>query len=377
MQTNPNIILSGNQMAQPRLPDVNAMMQTRTAGMENIYNIEQQRAAQAQAAQKEQEAAALKALSPAIAAAFSDPSDAGLDAALGLVPAQFRDAAEAQLNQIRALPDVGRRKDLIRAGLVQDEAGRTLLAQLEPTAAQRMTADIQRGQLELSKAELAQRRAEANQPAAGDFATIETADGIFMYNKKTGEGRLLTDGGAPAVAGTLAADEGPINVGQPPRVLQPKPTAETAEVVRKRLADEKRAKDLDLAITEVERAMTPGGLIDSATGGLISSLFSDAAAMFSYGTERSAALARLGPIADLALKMVPRFEGPQSNFDVQSYKDAAGNLANPNVPASVKRAAADEIVRLFRKYKDQFEYAPGEVGPEGGGNVIDFNDLGD
>ena len=48
MVTDPNIILSGNQMAQPRLPDVNAMMQTRTAGMENIYALEQQRAAQAQ-----------------------------------------------------------------------------------------------------------------------------------------------------------------------------------------------------------------------------------------------------------------------------------------------------------------------------------------
>ena len=44
MVTDPNIILSGNRMAAPRLPDVNAMMQTRTAGMENIYDIEQQRA---------------------------------------------------------------------------------------------------------------------------------------------------------------------------------------------------------------------------------------------------------------------------------------------------------------------------------------------
>lgn len=170
MQTNPNIILSGNQMAPTQLPDVNAMMQTRTAGLENIYDIEQARAEEAKAAQKEQEAAALKALSPAIAAAFSDPSDAGLDAALGLVPAQFRDAAKAQLDQIRALPDIGRRKDLIRAGLVQDEAGRTLLAQLEPTAAQRMTADIQSQNLELRRLEIEQRK----QAAAAKTAPIST-----------------------------------------------------------------------------------------------------------------------------------------------------------------------------------------------------------
>jgi hypothetical protein len=203
MQTNPNIILSGNQMAQPRLPDVNAMMQTRTAGMENIYNIEQQRAAQAQAAQKEQEAAALKALSPAIAAAFSDPSDAGLDAALGLAPAQFRDAAKAQLDQIRALPDVGRRKDLIRAGLVQDEAGRTLLAQLEPTAAQRMTADIQRGQLDVSRQRLAQDAAKMAAEAAGAgqpkvaFRETDAEGNVRMYDAAGNEIGMLPKAGKP------------------------------------------------------------------------------------------------------------------------------------------------------------------------------------
>lgn len=321
MRTNPNIITSGNQMAPPQLPDVNAMMQTRTAGMENIYALEQQRAAQQQTAQKEQEAEAMKALSPAIAAAFSDPSDAGLDAALALVPPQYQGAAKAQLDQIRALPDPNRRKDLIRAGLVQDEAGRTLLGQLEMTAAQRANFDVQREQNVLRREEIAQRRAEANQPEA----------------KKT----------------------------------------ETAEEVKKRLADEKRVKDLGLAVSEIERAMTPGGLIDSATGGYLSNLYDTAAAVFSMGTDSSAALARLAPIADLALKMVPRFEGPQSNYDVQSYRDAAGNLANPNVPASTKRAAAEEIVRLFKKYKDQFEYAGDGAGGAPVPGVIDFNELGD
>jgi hypothetical protein len=41
-------------------------------------------------------------------------------------------------------------------------------------------------------------------------------------------------------------------------------------------------------------------------------------------------LLQLKPIADLGLKMVPRFEGPQSDKDTASYKEAAGQLANPN-----------------------------------------------
>lgn len=201
MVTDPNIILSGNQMAQPRLPDVNAMMQTRTAGMENIYALEQQRAAQAQAAQKQQEAEAMKALSPAIAAAFSDPSDAGLDAALALVPPQYQGAAKAQLDQIRALPDPNRRKDLIRAGLVQDEAGRTLLGQLEMTASQRANLDVQREQNVLRREEIAQRRAEAS--AAGPkvaFRETDAEGNVRMYDAAGNEIGMLPKAGKPAAA---------------------------------------------------------------------------------------------------------------------------------------------------------------------------------
>jgi hypothetical protein len=319
----------------PDLPDVNAMMQTRAQGMANIVDIERQRAADAQAAQARQAEELTAALSPAIAAAFSDPSDAGLNAALGLVPEQYRGAAQSQLDQLRSIGDLNQRKNIMRAALVQDEVGQALLAQLEPTANMRLQADTAASAQALKRRELQLREQQAQ-----------------------------------------AAKQAPISTQQPPK--------ETAEEVKKRLADEKRAKDLDLAIGEVEDIMQPGGLIDQATGSYIGNLVDTAAAAIGAGTEGSAAIARLAPIADLVLKMVPRFEGPQSNFDVQSYKDAAGNLANPNVPVSVKKAAATEIVRLFRKYRDQFEYAGGgapaeDRGGAGGGEpgIIDFGDLGD
>jgi hypothetical protein len=260
MQTNPNIILSGNQMAPVQLPDVNAMMQTRTAGLENIYNIEQQRAAQAQAAQKEQEAAALKALSPAIAAVFSDPSDAGLDAALGLVPAQFRDAAEAQLNQIRALPDVGRRKDLIRAGLVQDEAGRTLLAQLEPTAAQRMTADIQRGQLDVSRQRLAMEESQLGMPApmsAADQARIELEERrVRIAEEEAAAKAAMPEGMDPKVK--LKLDQA---YPQATRALQSSVTSLDQDIqdVEKLLADDVGLK----AVTGYLGAYTPNVFKDA------------------------------------------------------------------------------------------------------------------
>lgn len=341
MAIDPSII--GNVMvpAAPQLPDVNAMMQTRTAGMENIYKLERQRQADAEAAAQAQADAAFEAIAPAIATAFSDPSDAGLDAALSIVPPEYRETARAQIDQLRTIPDLNLRKNIMRGALAQDDYGRAILAQVEPTANMRLQAETaaQRAALDARRLAL-----EEQQLVTGERMTPYQEAQIALEREK----------------------------------MQAAQSKETAAEAQARLKEEKRAKDLDLAINEVETIMQPGNLIDQATGSYIGNLVDTAAATIGVGTPGYAATAQLAPVADLVLKMVPRFEGPQSNFDVQSYKDAAGNLANPNVPASVKRAAAKEIVRLFRKYKDQFEYAgEGGAGAEEAPSVIDFGDLGD
>lgn len=125
----------------PDLPDVNAMMQTRAAGLENIYKIEQQRQASAAAAAQAEADAAFEAIAPAIATAFSDPSDAGLDAALTIVPPQYQEMARAQIDQLRAIPDLNLRKNVMRGALAQDDYGRAILAQVEPTANMRLQAE--------------------------------------------------------------------------------------------------------------------------------------------------------------------------------------------------------------------------------------------
>lgn len=289
MRTNPNIITSGNQMAPPQLPDVNAMMQTRTAGMENIYALEQQRAAQAQAAQKEQEAEAMKALSPAIAAAFSDPSDAGLDAALALVPPQYQGAAKAQLDQIRALPDTNRRKDLIRAGLVQDEAGRTLLGQLEMTASQRANLDVQREQNDLRRTEIAltRQKQQLDAQGLGAWELKEGEGGFFWTNPRTREVvRANVTGTAPAPGPSPiplpdavtprqpapgAPETAPISTERPPAEFRPKQTKDgkTSESERVAAYNAGRtllsAADIFNTIKSDPDAVAPGAL-ETAVG---------------------------------------------------------------------------------------------------------------
>jgi hypothetical protein len=114
------------------------------------------------------------------------------------------------------------------------------------------------------------------------------------------------------------------------------------------------AADQKLVIGELTEAIKEGGLIDQSTGSGAGRLIDAGAGFFGKATEGDIAIGRLQPIADIVLKTVPRFEGPQSDKDTASYKEAAGNLANPNLPREKRKAAASEIIRLMQKRQGQF-----------------------
>jgi hypothetical protein len=112
--------------------------------------------------------------------------------------------------------------------------------------------------------------------------------------------------------------------------------------------------DLGRTIKNLEAVTREGGLISQSTGSGIGRAYDVGAAFVGQATEGAIANAKLAPIADMVLKMVPRFEGPQSDKDTQSYKDAAGQLANSNLPTKIRQEAGKEILRLMKEYKDQF-----------------------
>jgi hypothetical protein len=77
------------------------------------------------------------------------------------------------------------------------------------------------------------------------------------------------------------------------------------------------------------------------------------------------AIGKIAPVADLALKMVPRFEGPQSDKDTASYKEAAGQLADPTLPTEIRKQAGKTVLRLMRERKNQF--VTNDMAAEGAG----------
>lgn len=127
---------------------------------------------------------------------------------------------------------------------------------------------------------------------------------------------------------------------------------EAEEAVKRR----QDAERLDVAIREVEKIIRPGGLLQQATGSGVGSLRDSVGNFVGMSSRAAEAAKALPPITDLVLKMVPRFEGPQSERDVKVYENAAGDLSNPTIPNAQRLAAAREILRLMRDRRGQFSY---------------------
>lgn len=124
------------------------------------------------------------------------------------------------------------------------------------------------------------------------------------------------------------------------------------------------AADRTMVINELTEAIKPGGLIDTSTGSGAGKAVDMAAGFFGKATKGDIAIGKLQPIADLVLKIVPRFEGPQSDADTASYREASGNLANAMLPREKRKAAAKEIIRLMQARQNQFvtsDMASGDV----------------
>ena len=138
-------------------------------------------------------------------------------------------------------------------------------------------------------------------------------------------------------------------IGKPGAVGKPSATFEKTAALQKQMG-----KDLTLAISELERVTKDGGLIDQSTGSGAGRAIDIGAGIIGKATPGAIAIAKLKPIADIALKMVPRFEGPQSDKDTASYKEAAGQLADASLPNEIRKEAGREVLRLMKARKGQF-----------------------
>jgi hypothetical protein len=182
------------------------------------------------------------------------------------------------------------------------------------------------------------------QPVAPTITTVEdpTKPGSFLQV----DARTYKGGGAgsPGVVGGA----------------RPSATAEKLTLQRAQMG-----KDLGFAITQLSDITKEGGLIDQSTGSGAGKLVDIGAGFVGKATPGAIAIGKIAPIADLVLKMVPRFEGPQSNADTKSYKEAAGQLADASLPTAIRKEAGKTVLRIMTERKNQF--VSSDMAAEGAG----------
>lgn len=202
----------------------------------------------------------------------------------------------------------------------------------------------------------------ASQDAVPDFARLAAPRTIADADR---DKRLLdvqkSEATARAAAG-VQRENAPARAAEAGQTTaaQTRARLEAEEAVKRR----QDAERLGTAIREVERIIQPGGLLQQATGSGAGALRDTLGNLVGMSSRAADAAAAIPPIADLVLKMVPRFEGPQSDRDVKVYEKAAGELSNSSLPNVQRLAAAREILRLMRDRRDQFSYnASGGTAP--------------
>ena len=100
--------------------------------------------------------------------------------------------------------------------------------------------------------------------------------------------------------------------------------------------------------------------LDTASSGRLQNILTGALEVPGISTKASQSDAQLKAIAGQLISKMPRMEGPQSNIDVEMYRQAAGDIANANIPADTRKAAIKTIRDLNEKYANpnQNQQAP-------------------
>ena len=115
---------------------------------------------------------------------------------------------------------------------------------------------------------------------------------------------------------------------------------------------------LNDAITEARQILTGTNPVTGAAGTQSLPTASGAGSMVDYlgniiglAPKGQNEAKRLTVIAGILTSKVPRMEGPQSNTDVELYKQMAADVGNSGLPISARLSALDTMQKLYGKYE--------------------------
>lgn len=112
-------------------------------------------------------------------------------------------------------------------------------------------------------------------------------------------------------------------------------------------AQASRVRDANDALGIIGEA-TP--LLNDATGSALGAGVDWAANFFGKTTKGSEATAKLKVLSGLLVSKMPKMSGPQSDKDVLLYREMAGQIGDPTIPAAQKQAALETLKTIQEKY---------------------------
>ena len=110
--------------------------------------------------------------------------------------------------------------------------------------------------------------------------------------------------------------------------------------------ERQRTQKVSVTLDEVDK------LLDDATGSGIGRLVDSGARIFGVATPGDIATAKLGTLGGQLVALMPKMSGPQSDKDVEMYKQMAGKLDDPTIPVEIRKAALGTIRELNNKYSE-------------------------
>jgi hypothetical protein len=249
----------------------------------------------------------------------------------------------------------------------QDRARQNLAAELEPIK----TWNPQTGREEYTpRAAVARPQAQYSGPGYNGGSAAEAAkEQLFIMQREydklpPGPDRdavvreMQRLGGAPGSSGSYAA--GPSAAEQASNEAARTRAVDTAKADVVRDTDSRnKVRSANENLTNADRAIEL--LKMGPTGSGVGSLIDKGAAVFGKSTPGGNIAAQLDIVSANMVKNVPRFEGPQSNIDVEGYKSAAGRVADRTLPIEQRLAAAQEV-----KYFEQKAIKQAQGGQGGG-----------
>lgn len=108
-------------------------------------------------------------------------------------------------------------------------------------------------------------------------------------------------------------------------------------------------------------------ILSGATGSLVGAGLDKVAQGVGYTTDGAKATSQLQVLQGALISKMPKMSGPQSDKDVELYKQMAGQIGDPTTPRAQRMAAMDTIESLNKKYLPQAQDEAGLAQVPSGG----------